>query len=186
MFLEANARAESVEGGENLVTDRIIGAAFEVHRHLGSGLLESAYEECFCFELNLLGLSFQRQLAAPIVYKGLKLDCAYRLDVLVENSVIVELKAIEALLPIHSSQLLSYLKAQNKRVGLLINFNVPILKNGLKRIVNRYVGPPLTEDQDTHKNSALPSASPRLGVESTAPTDAVTTAPTDHPCYSAS
>jgi GxxExxY protein len=182
MHLEANTRAE---GEENLITDRIIGAAIEVHRHLGPGLLESAYEECLCFELHLAGLAFQRQVAAPIVYKGLKLDCAYRLDLLVENSVIVELKAIETLLPIHSSQLLSYLKAQNKRVGLLINFNVPMLRSGLKRIVNRYVGPlpSSNEEAETQEHSASSSASPRLRVASTPPTDAVIT---DSPCYSAS
>src|SRR5580700_5934187 len=132
------------EGAENTITDRIIGGAIEVHRHLGPGLLESAYEECLCYELGQAGLSFQRQVAAPVTYKGLKLDCAYRLDLVVEDSVIVEIKAIDALIPIHSSQLLTYLKSLNKRVGLLINFNVPILKYGLKRIVNRYAGPSLT------------------------------------------
>jgi GxxExxY protein len=134
----------TLEGAENAVTDRIIGGAIEVHRHLGPGLLESDYEECLCYELSQSGLSFQRQIATPVNYKGLKLDCAYRLDLVVEDSVIVEIKAIDALIPIHSSQLLMYLKSSNMRVGLLINFNVPILKYGLKRIVNRYAGPSLT------------------------------------------
>jgi len=138
------ATAEFAEGAENTVTDRIIGGAIEVHRHLGPGLLESVYEECLCYELSQAGLSFQRQLATPVNYKGIKLGCAYRLDLVVENAVIVEIKAIDDLAPIHSAQLLTYLKSLNKRVGLLINFNVPILKNGLKRIVNRYAGPNLT------------------------------------------
>jgi GxxExxY protein len=138
-----SSKAKPEEAG-NVVTDRIIGGAIEVHRHLGPGLLESAYEACLCYELSQAGLSFRRQVATPVNYKGLKLDCAYRLDLVVEDSVIVEIKAIDALIPIHSSQLLTYLKSLNMRVGLLINFNVPILKYGLKRIVNRYAGPSLT------------------------------------------
>jgi GxxExxY protein len=126
---------------ENELTDRIIGAAIEVHRHLGPGLLESAYEECLCFELSRLGLAFRRQVDLPIEYKGIKLDCGYRLDLIVEETVIVELKATDDLIPIHSAQLLTYLKSSGKRVGLLINFNVPVLKNGLKRMVNGYEGP---------------------------------------------
>jgi GxxExxY protein len=132
------------EPAENTITDRIIGCAIEVHRHLGPGLLESAYEECLCYELSQAGLSFQRQVATPINYKGLKLDCGYRVDLVVENSVIVEIKAIENLIPIHSAQSLTYLKSLNKQVGLLINFNGSVLKHGLKRIVNRYEGPSLT------------------------------------------
>src|SRR5580698_6758470 len=119
-----SAKAEP-EVAENAVTDRIIGGAIEVHRHLGRGLLESAYEECLCYALSQAGLSFQRQVATPVNYKGLKLDCAYRIDLVVEDSVIVEIKAIDAPIPIHSSQLLTYLKSLNKHVGLLINFNVP-------------------------------------------------------------
>src|SRR5262245_34090812 len=115
----------------NLVTREIIASAIEVHRHLGPGLLESAYEECLCLELSLRGLGFQRQVAAPVEYKGLKLNCSYRLDLLVEDSVIVEIKALDEILPVHSAQVLTYLKATNKKVGLLINFNVPILKSGI-------------------------------------------------------
>ncbi|HTX36326.1 MAG TPA: GxxExxY protein [Bryobacteraceae bacterium] len=121
---------------ENEVTERIIGAAIEVHRHLGPGLLESAYEECLCRELNLVGLRFERQVSLPVNYKGLRLDCAYRLDLLVENLVIVEIKAIDELAPIHQAQLLTYLKAAGKQVGLLMNFNVPVLKDGLRRVIN--------------------------------------------------
>jgi GxxExxY protein len=131
-------------GRENALTERIIAAAIEVHRHLGPGLLESAYETCLCHELNLMGISLQRQVALPINYKGIKLDCGYKMDLVVEDTVIVELKAVEEFAPIHHSQLLTYLKLTNTRVGLLINFHVPVLKSGLKRIVNRYAGPALT------------------------------------------
>jgi GxxExxY protein len=120
---------------EEQTTEAIIGAAIEVHRELGPGLLESAYEECFCHELHLRALNFQRQVELPVVYKGLKLDCGYRLDVIVENLVVVELKAIEQILPIHQAQLITYLKLTGKKVGLLINFNVAILKNGIVRRV---------------------------------------------------
>src|SRR5258707_630710 len=101
----------------NRVTQGIIGAAIEVHRHLGPGLLESAYEECLCYELSQVGFSFQRQVAIAVGYKGLKLDCNYRLDLLVEDSVIVEVKALDQILPVHPAQLLTYLKATNKRLG---------------------------------------------------------------------
>jgi len=114
----------------------IIGAAIEVHRVLGPGLLESAYEECLCHELSLRGLSFERQRSLPINYKGIKLDCGYRLDLLAEKLVIVELKAVDKIEPVHEAQLLTYLKLSNLWLGLIINFNVPILKEGIKRIVN--------------------------------------------------
>jgi GxxExxY protein len=120
---------------EQEITEQIIGAAIEVHRELGHGLLESAYEECFCHELHLRGLSFQRQVELPVAYKGFKLDCGYRLDVVVENAVIVELKSIEQISPIHHAQLLTYLRLAEKKVGLLINFNVAVLKNGIVRRV---------------------------------------------------
>jgi GxxExxY protein len=188
--------AEKAERTENSLTDQIIGAAIEVHRHLGPGLLESAYEECLCYELSRRGISFQRQVAIPLSYKGLKLDCAYRLDLIVEGAVIVELKAIENLDPIHASQLLTYLKTLNKRVGLLINFNVPVLKNGLKRIVNNYFGPPpasvtsapsvdssvtprkneMTEAPLVQSDSAFSSAPRCLHVEDSA-ASSVTSAP---------
>jgi GxxExxY protein len=120
------------------ISHRIIGAAIEVHRHLGPGLLESAYQSCLAFELNQLGLKFEEQKSLPVVYKNVKLDCGYRLDLVVENEIIVEIKALEKLLPIHEAQLLSYLRLSNKRVGLLMNFHVPVLKNGMKRIVNEF------------------------------------------------
>lgn len=116
------------------LTEAIIGAAIEVHRELGPGLLESAYEVCFCRELHLRGLAFQRQVELPVSYKGLKLDCGYRPDVVVGDAVIVELKSIKHILPIHHAQLLTYL-LMGKKVGLLINFNVSVLKNGIVRRV---------------------------------------------------
>ncbi len=140
---------------EDVLTDRIIGAAIEVHRHLGPGLLESAYEDCLCHELNIQGIRFQRQVHLPVVYKGLKLECAYRMDLVVEDLVIVEIKATEGIAPIFKAQLLTYLKTADKRVGLLINFNEVVLKNGLRRLVNEY-----TEFSD---QSSLRS-SPELSV----------------------
>ncbi|MDD2891174.1 MAG: GxxExxY protein [bacterium] len=122
---------------ENEASNKIIGLAIEIHKTLGPGLLESTYEECFCRELTLNKLSFERQIPLPVEYKGIRLDCGYRLDLVVENCVIVELKSIEAILPIHRAQLLTYLKLTEIKVGLLINFNVPILKDGIKRIVNK-------------------------------------------------
>ena len=112
------------------LTEQIIGAAIEVHRALGPGLLESAYEECLCRELSLRELTFQRQLPLPVEYKGVKLDCGYRIDVVVENSVILELKCVEHLLPVHEAQLLTYLRLANRRVGLILNFNVATLVRG--------------------------------------------------------
>src|SRR5581483_10660385 len=106
------------------LTESIIGAAIDVHRELGPGLLESAYEECLCHELHLRSLAFQRQVELPVTYKGLKLDCGYKLDIVVEEQVVLELKSVEQILPIHQAQLLTYLRLSGKRVGLLINFNV--------------------------------------------------------------
>ena len=117
----------------NELTEKIIGCAIEVHRHLGPGLLESAYEECLAYELNMKGLNSIRQVSVPVVYKTNQLDCGYRIDILVENTVIIELKSIEALAPIHEAQILTYMKFANKEIGLLINFNVTLLKNGIKR-----------------------------------------------------
>lgn len=117
------------------LTEAIIGAAVEVHKALGPGLLESTYEMCFCRELGIRELSFQRQVPIPVEYKGVKLDCGYRVDVLVEESVLVEIKAIDSLLSIHEAQLLSYLKLGGWKIGLLINFNVELLKHGLRRRV---------------------------------------------------
>jgi GxxExxY protein len=118
------------------LTEKIIGAAIEVHRALGPGLLESAYEECLCREFSLRGLAFQRQVPLPVEYKGVKLDCGYRLDLVVQDEVILELKCVEHLLPVHDAQLLTYLKLTSKRVGLIINFNVAALvKGGIVRKV---------------------------------------------------
>ena len=114
----------------------IIGAAIEVHRRLGPGLLESAYEECLCCELGLKGIEFKRQVSLPLVYKGAKLDCGYRLDLLVEDLVIIEVNAIEAIGPIHEAQLLTYLRLRDSWLGLIINFNVLLLKDGISRLVN--------------------------------------------------
>ena len=116
-------------------TSLILRAALEVHRNLGPGLLESAYEECLCHELRLREVSFQRQVVLPVDYKGLKPDCGYKIDLIVQDEVILELKAVEKLLPIHQAQLLTYLKLAHKRVGLLINFNVPVLMQGIIRRV---------------------------------------------------
>ncbi|MDP1634810.1 MAG: GxxExxY protein [Gallionellaceae bacterium] len=117
------------------LTDSVIGAAIEVHRALGAGLLESAYEECLCHELECRSLKFARQVALPICYKAISLDCAYRMDVVVENQLILELKAVDKLLPIHDAQLLTYLRLSGLSTGLLLNFNVPVLKAGLKRMM---------------------------------------------------
>ena len=119
----------------NEITEQIIGAAIEVHRVLGPGLLESAYEECLCHELKLRGLSFERQRPLPVEYKGIKLECGYRLDLLVENAIVVEIKAVSTIESIHETQLLTHLRISGWRIGLLINFNVPVLKNGIRRRV---------------------------------------------------
>lgn len=122
----------------NDISKNIIGAAIDVHKVLGPGLLESAYEECLCHEFTLRNVQFTRQYEIPVQYKGVNLDCGYRLDLMVENKIVVELKSVEKLMPIHDSQLLSYLKLSNCSVGLLINFNVPILKQGIRRKVLNY------------------------------------------------
>lgn len=122
----------------NQLTEKVIGCAISVHRVLGPGLLESAYEECLCYELSQAKLAFERQVSLPVIYKGIKLDCGYRMDIVVENLVIVEIKAVERILPVHEAQLLSYLKLYDKRLGLLLNFHVSMLKNGMKRIANNF------------------------------------------------
>jgi GxxExxY protein len=143
MLLKAKPEsAEEAEGTTatrlDLWTRQIIGAAIEVHRHGGPGLLESAYEECLCFELSQLGLHFKRQVPLPVSYKGIKLDSGYKMDLVVEDAVVLELKTVDQLLPIHSAQFFTYLKLSGKPVGLLINFNEPVLKKGLKRLVNHF------------------------------------------------
>jgi GxxExxY protein len=119
----------------NSLTEKIIGPAMEVHRALGPGLLESAYEACLVYELAQQGLKVEQQKPLPLIYKGVHLDCGYRLDLLVENSVIIEIKTVDALSPIHEAQLISYLKLSGCLVGLLINFNVRLLKDGIRRFV---------------------------------------------------
>jgi GxxExxY protein len=133
----------------NQLTSEIIAAAIEVHRTLGPGLLESAYEECLCRELTLQQIPFERQRPLSVKYKGLQLDCGYRLDLLVANTVVVEIKAVESLLPIHEAQLLTYLKLTGCKVGLLVNFNVPVLKQGIRRRV-------LGFEEGYEKNSLRP------------------------------
>ena len=124
---------ESTEMELNRITESIIGAAIEVHRALGPGLLESAYEECLCREFSLRNIAFERQKPLPVEYKGCKLDCGYRLDLLVAGAVVIEIKACEAIQPIHEAQLLTYMKLGGWKLGLLINFNVPVLKDGIRR-----------------------------------------------------
>ena len=119
----------------NELTEAIIGAAMEVHRTLGPGLLESTYEMCLCRELSISRIPFERQVPIAVEYKGVKLDCGYRADIVVDGMILVEIKAIDSLLPIHDAQLLSYLKLGGWKIGLLINFNVELLKNGLRRRV---------------------------------------------------
>ena len=119
----------------DLLTERIIGFAIEVHRQLGPGLLESAYEECLCYELKESGLSFRRQVPLPVVYKAIRLDCGYRIDLVVEEQVILELKTVERLMPIHEAQILTYLKLSGLHTGLLLNFNSAVLKDGMRRIM---------------------------------------------------
>jgi len=125
----------------NRLTELIIGAAIEVHRNTGPGLMESVYEECLCYELSQRDLKFQRQVELPIAYKNIKLNCGFRMDLLVEDLVILELKTVNELLPIHSAQLLTYLKLSGKNLGLLINFNEAILKRGLKRLTTAPLNP---------------------------------------------
>jgi GxxExxY protein len=120
------------------LTRRIIGAGIEVHRRIGPGLLESAYEICLAFELRQLGFNIEQQKPLPVIYRDVKLDCGYRLDLVVEDSAVIEIKAVDQLAPIHIAQLLSYLRLSGKRVGLLINFHVRMLTNGVKRVVNDF------------------------------------------------
>jgi GxxExxY protein len=120
------------------LTGQIIASAIEVHRALGPGLLESAYEECLAKEFELQNIPFKRQVPLPIVYKGYEISCGYRMDVVVSNSIILELKTVSTIEPIHAAQLLTYLKLSNKTLGLIINFHVPVLKQGIKRIVNNH------------------------------------------------
>jgi GxxExxY protein len=123
---------------DSQLTHEIIGAAIEVHRVLGPGLLESAYEECMARELNIRHIPFIRQKPVPVVYKDVKLECGYRIDLFVAGRVVVELKAVDGLAPIHDAVVLTYLRLSSCPIGLLINFNVPVLKDGVRRLVNNY------------------------------------------------
>ena len=124
---------------ENEISSKIIGAAIAIHKELGPGLLESTYEICLAYELKELGLVVKQQQALPVVYKNVKLNAGYRIDLLIEHKVIVEIKSVEALADIHTAQLLTYLKLRDVKLGLLINFNEVLLKNGIRRILNGYL-----------------------------------------------
>ena len=119
----------------NILTERIIGCAIEVHRNLGPGLLESAYQQCLIYELKINDLSFQSEVNIPINYKGMELDCGFRADLIIEEEIIVELKAVESILSIHEAQVLTYLKLTGKKLGLILNFNTNLLINGIKRLI---------------------------------------------------
>ena len=131
VFDNKNEKPKNME--LNKLTEIIIGCAIEVHRILGPGLLESAYEECLMFELEKVGLFVERQKPIPVIYKDIYLECGYRIDLLVENAVVIELKTTELFHPVQEAQILTYMKFSNKKLGLLINFNVSLLKNGIKR-----------------------------------------------------
>jgi GxxExxY protein len=136
MFLaHQSSTLGGVMGNFDKLSHDVIGAAIEVHRILGPGLLESAYEECLSHELSSVGLNVTRQVPVPVVYKKVKLDCGYRIDILVENRIVLELKSVDYVLPVHEAQILTYMRFAEKKTGLLINFNVTVLKNGLKRFV---------------------------------------------------
>ncbi len=122
---------------ESLAT-QIVDSCFHVHKELGPGLLESTYQHCLAFELRERGIKVECEKSIPVIYKDTKLDCGYRLDILVENKIILELKAVEEIHPIHKAQLITYLKLADIRLGFLINFNVPLIKNGINRFVNNY------------------------------------------------
>ena len=119
----------------NVLTNKVLGLAFEVHTQLGAGLLESTYESCLFYELKENNISVERQKKLPIIYKGFQLDTDYRIDLLIDNQLIIELKSVETLQPVHSAQLLTYMKLSNLKYGLLLNFNVPHLKQGIKRFI---------------------------------------------------
>ena len=119
----------------SVLSDVVIGLAIDVHRQLGPGLLESAYEQCLCYELEQNGIPFARQVILPVVYKSVQLDCVYRMDVVVDSQLVVEIKSVDRLMPIHESQMLTYLRLSGHKVGLLMNFNSLALKDGLKRLV---------------------------------------------------
>lgn len=124
---------------ENEISSKIIGACIEVHKQLGPGLLESSYEHCLVYELRNMGLEVRQQVALPIIYKEIKLDAGYRIDLIVQNKVIVEIKSVEILAPIHTAQILTYLKLKDLNLGLLVNFNSVKVIDGIKRVINGYL-----------------------------------------------
>jgi len=143
--------------GPDQLTREIISSAIEVHRRLGPGLLESAYEECLVHEMSLRGLQIRRQVPVPVIYKGIKLECGYRIDLVVENRVVVELKSIEAIAPVHEATVLTYLRLSGHSLGLLINFNVSVLKDGVRRFVLRHED----EYQESRRERREPQRSQR-------------------------
>ena len=134
--MSGTLKASDFETPRDPLTDKVIGLAIEVHRSLGPGLFESCYAECIAHELSLAGLSFRRELPIPLRYKGVVMECAYRLDFVIEDQLILELKSVERFEPIHHAQLLTYLKLTGKKVGLLLNFNETLLKNGILRKIH--------------------------------------------------
>ena len=120
---------------DSILSERVIGMAIEVHRELGPGLLESAYEDCLCYELSQGKITFVRQASLPVVYKSVRLDCGYRMDIVVERQLIIEVKSVDRIMPIHEAQMLTYLRLSGHKVGLLMNFNNTVLKDGLRRFV---------------------------------------------------
>jgi GxxExxY protein len=149
------------QGGEERrrfwgLSEQVIGAMIEVHRHFGAGLLESAYEACVCRELKTRGLSVERQCPMPLIYKGISLECGYRIDLIVDHCVLVGLKAVDALLPIHVAQVITYLRLSQLPVGLLVNFNVPLLRQGLRRLwlASTSSPPPLPVPSSPFENRA--------------------------------
>ena len=123
---------------ENQITEKIIGCAIKVHKELGPGLLESAYKECLYYELQKAGMKVEKEKPLPLIYHEVKLEIGYRIDLLVEDQVVIEIKSVEGLTDVHTAQVLTYLKLNNNKLGLLINFNVSLLKNGIKRLINKY------------------------------------------------
>jgi len=120
----------------NQISSEVVDAIYSTHKELGAGLLENVYEMCLCIELDNRNIKYRRQVELPIIYKGKKINSTYRIDILIEDSIILELKAVEKLLPIHEAQLLTYLKLSHIKLGFLVNFNVPLVKNGIKRMIN--------------------------------------------------
>ena len=129
-----NLNRGDAETQRDSLSEQVIGLAIEVHRALGPGLLESTYEACLCHELSEHGIPFARQIPLPVIYKGVRLDCGYRLDLVVAEELVVELKSVDKMLPVHHAQLLTYLKLSGFQTGLILNFNVPMLKDGIKRL----------------------------------------------------